>query len=125
MKLNYYIPTDTPQRIGGEKNIHFKFISNATERKHMKKKLYKKKAKYMKKHPLLKIFNLDARKCQTLTECKNGTCEYTPTLSRGFFKLKCSKCDHEEPLTYQNTSLLCPICKNLMIWAPIKKEVKP
>jgi hypothetical protein len=67
MKLNFYTQT-APQRIGGERNVHFKFIDNATEKKRMKKKQYKKWHEYRVKRPLLETLNsyIEARKCKTL-----------------------------------------------------------
>ncbi|MDH5483490.1 MAG: hypothetical protein OEY22_11545 [Candidatus Bathyarchaeota archaeon] len=68
MKLNFYLPTDTSKRIGGERNIHFKFIDHATEEKRMRKKEYKKRYEYKIKSPLLETLNscIEASRCRTL-----------------------------------------------------------
>jgi len=66
MKLNFYILT--PQRIGGERNTHFKFVDHATEKKRMKKRIYKKWHKYRIARPLLETLSsyMEASKCKTL-----------------------------------------------------------
>jgi hypothetical protein len=67
MKLNFYTQT-TPQYVGGEGNIHFKFIDKRTMVKKMKKKIYKRRHAYLITRPLLEILNIQARKCKTLDE---------------------------------------------------------
>ena len=69
LKLNFYTQT-TPKYVGGERNIHFKFIDNATERKHIRKKQYKKWHEYKIKRPLLETLNsyIEACKCKTLDQ---------------------------------------------------------
>jgi hypothetical protein len=68
MKLNFYIPQSTLKRVGGERNIHFKFIDHATEMKRMRKKEYKKRYEYEIKRPVLETLNsyIEATKCRTL-----------------------------------------------------------
>jgi hypothetical protein len=70
MKLNFYIPQTTPQYIGGERNIHFKFIDQRTEMKRMRKKQYKERHKYMIQRPLLETLQsyIEASKCRTLEQ---------------------------------------------------------
>jgi hypothetical protein len=70
MKLNFYIPTNTPQYVGGEKNIHFKYQSYADKVKKMKKKAYKQRQKHLIQRPLLEtlVGFIEASKCKTLDQ---------------------------------------------------------
>ena len=43
MKLNFYIPNDTPKYAGGRRQTDFRFADRATEEKRMRKKQYKKR----------------------------------------------------------------------------------
>jgi hypothetical protein len=72
MKLNFYM--DNVRRLGGEKNVHFNFVSNGMERKRMIKRLYKKRADQKVKRPLLETLNsyLEARRCKTLENFIGG-----------------------------------------------------
>ena len=74
MKLNFYIPNDTPKYVGGRRQIDFRFVDRATEEKRMRKKQYKKRYEYKVKRPLLETLNsyIEAAKCRTLDNFTGG-----------------------------------------------------
>ena len=63
------------------------------------------------------------RGCQ-MTECPSDKCPIQTNLNKGKFKLKCSNCKHELPLTYQREhGIVCPQCKNgILYWTPDKPK---
>jgi hypothetical protein len=74
MKLNFYIPNDTPKYAGGRRQIDFRFADRATEEKRRRKKQYKKRYEYKIKRPLLETLNsyIEASKCRTLDNFTGG-----------------------------------------------------
>ena len=60
-----------------------------------------------------------------MNECLSGKCDIQTNLNRGsHFKLRCTNCGHEEPLTFQvEHGVICPRCNcGLLIWVPNTKE---
>lgn len=74
MKLNFYIPNDTPKYAGGRRQIDFRFVDRETEEKRRRKKQYKKRYEYKIKRPLLETLNayIEASKCRTLDKFIRG-----------------------------------------------------
>jgi hypothetical protein len=68
MKLNFYIPINTPQYVGGRQDIHFKYVTPQMENRRMLRKYYKRRSEYRKEHPLKYSLNsyIEAAKCRTL-----------------------------------------------------------
>lgn len=56
--------------------------------------------------------------------CESEKCPITTNQNRGKpFKLKCSACGLEQPLTYQRKSIICPACgTGILIWVPNNKK---
>lgn len=74
MKLNFYMPSNTPKRVGGEMDKHFTFINQYTIVKRMMKKRQKQRAKMLISRPLLQTLSgyIEARKCRTLDNFTGG-----------------------------------------------------
>ena len=61
-----------------------------------------------------------------MSECSSEKCSLGENLNRGRrFKLKCAGCGHEEPLSYQRKSIVCPACgMGILYWVPNNKEAE-
>ena len=60
-----------------------------------------------------------------MSECSSGKCDVQENLNRGsHYKLRCTNCSHEEPLTFQvEHGVICPRCNcGLLIWVPNTKR---
>jgi hypothetical protein len=70
MKLNFYMPSQTPKRVGGEMNKHFTFTSQHTIVRRMMKRKQKQRAKMLISRPLLQTLSgyVEAAKCRTLDQ---------------------------------------------------------
>jgi len=74
MKLNFYMPSQTPKRVGGEMNTHFTFINQYTIMRRMMKRHQKQRARMLTSRPLLQTLSgyTEARKCRTLDNFTRG-----------------------------------------------------